>query len=212
MKTIELQIKELGLVPVIAIDDAKHAVGLGKALLEGGLPVAEVTFRTAAAEETIRLMAGAFPDMLVGAGTVLSVEKAGRARAAGAKFMVTPGFDGDVVDYCIKHGVPIYPGVATPTDINQALKKGLETLKFFPAEELGGVKMLKAMSAPYSMIKFIPTGGIDANNLKSYLELPQVLACGGSWMVKKTLISEGKFDQIAALVKEARQVVLQTRK
>jgi 2-dehydro-3-deoxyphosphogluconate aldolase/(4S)-4-hydroxy-2-oxoglutarate aldolase len=197
------RIGELGVVPVIAIEDAADAPKLGQALLDGGLPCAEITFRTAAAAEAIALMTAECPDVLVGAGTVMSVEQAEKAAAAGVKFVVTPGFDDDVVDWCIANNMPVTPGVVTPTEINMALKKGLNVVKFFPAEASGGVKTLKAISAPYQGVKFIPTGGISASNLADYLKLPSVHACGGSWMVKKDLISAGKFDEISAMTAEA---------
>ncbi len=206
------RIGELGVVPVIAIDNAADAPKLGQALLDGGLPCAEITFRTAAAAEAIKLMTAECPDVLVGAGTVMTVDQAKRASEAGVKFVVTPGFDEDVVDWCIEHDMPVTPGVVTPTEINMALKKGLNVVKFFPAEASGGVKTLKAIAAPYQGVKFIPTGGISAGNLADYLSLKSVLACGGSWMVTKELISAGRFDQIAALAAEAVAVVQQIRK
>lgn len=206
------RIGELGVVPVIAIDNAADAPKLGQALLDGGLPCAEITFRTAAAAEAIELMTAECPDVLVGAGTVMTVDQAKRASEAGVKFVVTPGFDEDVVDWCIEHDMPVTPGVVTPTEINMALKKGLNVVKFFPAEASGGVKTLKAIAAPYQGIKFIPTGGISAGNLADYLSLKSVLACGGSWMVTKELISAGRFDQISALAAEAVAVVRQIRK
>lgn len=206
------RIGELGVVPVIAIDNAADAPKLGQALLDGGLPCAEITFRTAAAAEAIKLMTAECPDVLVGAGTVMTVDQAKRASEAGVKFIVTPGFDEDVVDWCIEHDMPVTPGVVTPTEINMALKKGLNVVKFFPAEASGGVKTLKAIAAPYQGVKFIPTGGISAGNLAEYLSLKSVLACGGSWMVTKELISGGRFDQISALAAEAVAVVQQIRK
>ena len=204
-------IADLGVVPVIAIENAADAPKLGQALLAGGLPCAEITFRTAAAADAIRLMAAECPDVLIGAGTVMTVAQAEEAAAAGVKFVVTPGFDDDVVDWCIEHDMPITPGVLTPTEINMALKKGLNVVKFFPAEAGGGVKTLKAIAAPYQGVKFIPTGGISAANLSDYLSLPSVHACGGSWMVKKELISGGQFDQITAMVAEAVALVKQIR-
>ena len=206
------QIKSFGVVPVIAIENAKDATNLGKALLEGGLPCAEVTFRTEAAAESIRILGANFPDMLVGAGTVLSVAQAQEAVGNGAKFLVTPGFDEKVVAWCISEGVPIFPGVATPTEINMALRHGLTTLKFFPAEALGGVKTLKAIAAPYSQVQFIPTGGINLQNLPDYLKLPAVVACGGSWIVKKTLITNGEFSTITQLTREAMELVQEIRR
>jgi 2-dehydro-3-deoxyphosphogluconate aldolase/(4S)-4-hydroxy-2-oxoglutarate aldolase len=206
------RIGALGVVPVIAIDNAADAPKLGQALLDGGLPCAEITFRTAAAAEAIELMMAECPDVLVGAGTVMTVDQAKRASEAGVKFIVTPGFDEDVVGWCIEHDMPVTPGVVTPTEINMALKKGLNVVKFFPAEASGGVKTLQAIAAPYQGVKFIPTGGISTGNLADYLKLKSVLACGGSWMVTKELISAGKFDQIAALAAEAVAVVQQIRK
>ena len=205
------QIQALGVVPVVAIENATDAPHLGRALVAGGLPCAEITFRTAAAPEAIRLMAAECPDVLVGAGTVLTVAQAETAVAYGAKFIVTPGFDDAVVDWCIANQVPVTPGVMTPTEINLALNKGLSVLKFFPAEAAGGVKTLKAVGGPYGDVKFIPTGGISPNNLRDYLSLPSVLACGGSWLVKKPLISGGEFETITRLAKEAVAIVKEVR-
>lgn len=205
------RIGELGVVPVIAIDNAADAPKLGQALLDGGLPCAEITFRTAAAAEAIALMTAECPDVLVGAGTVMTVDQAKRASEAGVKFVVTPGFDEDVVTWCIEHNMPVTPGVVTPTEINMALKKGLNVVKFFPAEASGGVKTLKAIAAPYQGVKFIPTGGISLGNLADYLSLKSVHAVGGSWMVTKELISAGKFDQITAMAAEAVALVQKIR-
>ena len=191
------------LVPVVVLEDAKDAVSLAKSLIEGGLPCAEVTFRTAAAEESIRKMTEAFPEMLVGAGTVLTTEQVDRAVAAGAKFIVSPGFNPRIVDYCLDKGIPMIPGCCTPSDIEQALERGLEVVKFFPAEAAGGVPMLKALAGPYRNVRFMPTGGIGPVNLKNYLALPAVLACGGSWMVKESLVNAGEFDKIRELTMEA---------
>ena len=191
------------LVPVVVLEDAKDAVSLAKSLIEGGLPCAEVTFRTAAAEESIRKMTEAFPEMLVGAGTVLTTEQVDRAVAAGAKFIVSPGFNPRIVDYCLDKGIPMIPGCCTPSDIEQALERGLEVVKFFPAEAAGGVPMLKALAGPYRNVRFMPTGGIGPANLKNYLALPAVLACGGSWMVKESLVNAGEFDKIRELTMEA---------
>ncbi len=198
----------LGIVPVVKIENAENALSLGRALLDGGLPVAEITFRTDAAEESIRTLTGNLPDLLVGAGTVLSVEQVKRAVGAGAKFIVSPGFNPKVVDYCLEKGIPVTPGVNSPTQIEMALERGLEVLKFFPAEASGGLPLLKAMSAPYGNLKFIPTGGINAGNLNTYLSFPKVHACGGSWMVKADLIGEKRFDEIRNLVREAVSVML----
>ena len=211
MGKIVEKLGEIGIIPVVAIDDAAAAVPLGQALLDGGLPCAEITFRTAAAADAIHNMSTAHPDILVGAGTVLTVVQAKAAKAAGAKFIVTPGFDAAVVDWCLANELPITPGVMTPTDINQALAKGLNILKFFPAEAAGGVKALKAIGGPYAGIKFIPTGGISANNLADYLRLPIVHACGGSFMVAKQLIADGKFDAIRDLAATAVNIVKSVR-
>jgi len=201
----------LGLVPVVKIERAGDAVGLGKALVTGGLPCAEITFRTEAAEEAIRRIASSLPEIVLGAGTVLTVEQADRAVSAGAKFIVSPGFNQKVVDWCLENNVPVTPGVATPTEIEMALDRGLSILKFFPAEAMGGIKTIKAISAPYGGVKFIPTGGINRNNLADYLALPSVHCCGGSWMVKADLIAAGKFDEIAQLAQDAVSVVRQVR-
>jgi len=203
MNEVLVKIGELGLVPVVKIENANDAIPLGKALLAGGLPVAEITFRTAAAEEAIATLHAELPELFLGAGTVLTVEQAQKAVKAGASFIVSPGFNPKVVDYCVENNVPITPGINSPTQIEMALERGLEVVKFFPAEASGGVKMLKAMAAPYGAISFIPTGGINQNNVNTYLAFPKVLACGGSWMVKADLISSGQFDEITRLTKEA---------
>ena len=196
MNEILKKIGDLGIVPVVKIDNAADAVPLGKALTEGGLPLAEITFRTDAAAEAIRNITNAYPEMLVGAGTVLTIKQVQSAIAAGAKFIVSPGFNPAVVGFCTKKGIPITPGCSNPTDIEMALDFELEVVKFFPAEAFGGLNTLKAMSAPYGMIKFIPTGGIDAKNIVDYLNFNKVLACGGSWMVKDELIKKGDFAEI----------------
>jgi len=211
MNKIVQMLGEIGIIPVVAIDDAETAVSLGQALLDGGLPCAEITFRTAAAADAIKKMSTAHPDILVGAGTVLTVAQAEEAVEAGAKFIVTPGFDTKVVNWCLANDTPITPGVMTPTDINQAIAKGLNILKFFPAEVAGGVKALKAIGGPYVGIKFIPTGGISADNLAAYLKLPMVHACGGSFMVKKQMIADGEFDEIRELAKTAVSIVKSAR-
>lgn len=203
MKTIAEQFAGFGVVPVVVLNDAKDALPLAKALVEGGLPCAEVTFRTEAAEESIRQMAQAYPEMLVGAGTVLTIEQVDRAVAAGAKFIVSPGFDPEIVDYCLEKDIPVFPGCITPSEVAQAVKRGMKVVKFFPAEQAGGVAMIKAMAAPYTMIKFMPTGGISAKNLKDYLECDKIICCGGSWMVKGDLIKAGEFDKIREMTKEA---------
>ncbi len=211
MSTIFEQFRKIGIIPVVVLDDAKDAKALAGALMEGGLPCAEVTFRTAAAEESIRIMSEAYPDMLVGAGTILTVEQADRAIAAGAKFIVSPGLNPEVVKHCIEKGVPITPGVQTPTEIEMALSLGLDTVKFFPAEPAGGLKMIKAVAAPYVNVTFMPTGGISASNVREYLAYNRILACGGSWMVKKDLVASGEFDKIKEMVAEAAAIVKEVR-
>lgn len=203
MNPIVEEISKIGIVPVIALDDAKDAKPLAEALCKGGLPCAEVTFRTDAAEESIRIMAEEFPEMLVGAGTVLTTEQVDRAVGAGAKFIVSPGLNPKVVSYCLEKKVPILPGTSNPSDVEAAIELGLEVVKFFPAEQAGGINMIKAMSAPYTKMKFMPTGGVNANNLKDYLDFGKIVACGGSWMVKKDLVAAGKFDEIEVLTREA---------
>lgn len=202
---------ELGLIPVVAIEDATAAPPLARALIDGGLPCAEITFRTAAAADAIRAMVEAAPDMLIGAGTVLNVEQARQAVEAGARFIVSPGFGAAVVDFCQSEGLPVMPGVATPSEIMQALAKDLHVLKFFPAEAMGGIGTLKAIGGPFGGVKFIPTGGINADNIGDYLRLPLVHACGGSWIVKKALISGGQYDEITRLTREALDVIRQIR-
>ena len=208
MNEILKKIGDLGIVPVVKIDNAADAVSLGKALIEGGLPLAEITFRTEAAAEAISNITKAFPEMLVGAGTVLNVKQAQSAVSAGAKFMVSPGFNPAVVEFCIKKGIPITPGCSNPTDIEMALEFELDVVKFFPAEAFGGLNTLKAMSAPYGMMKFIPTGGIDSKNFVDYLSFNKVLACGGSWMVKDELIKKGDFAEITRLTREAVNLIM----
>jgi len=201
----------LGVVPVVKIERAEDAVELGRALLAGGLPCAEITFRTAAAEEAILRISSNLPEIIVGAGTVLSVDQARRAVSAGGQFIVSPGFNPKVVDWCLQNEIPVTPGVATSTEIEMALEKGLEILKFFPAEALGGIAMLKAIAAPYGGVRFIPTGGINQNNLANYLAQPSVHCCGGSWLVKANLISAGRFDEITQLTRDAISVVHRVR-
>ncbi len=211
MSTIIEQFRKIGIIPVVVLDDAKDALPLGKALCEGGLPCAEVTFRTAAAEEAIRIMAAEFPEMLVGAGTVLTTEQVDRAVAAGAKFIVSPGFNPKVVKYCQEKNIPITPGIQTPTEIEAALELGLKTVKFFPAEPAGGLKMIKAIAAPYVDVSFMPTGGISESNVREYLAYNRIVACGGSWMVKKDLVANGEFDKIKDMVAEAAAIVKEIR-
>lgn len=204
-------IQKMGVVPVVVLNDAKDAAPLAKALVEGGLPCAEVTFRTDAAEESIRIMTTEFPEMLVGAGTVLTIDQVDRAVAAGAKFIVSPGFDPKIVDYCLEKEISVFPGCITPSEAAQAVKRGLEIVKFFPAEQFGGVATIKAMAAPYTGLKFMPTGGVNAKNLESYLSFDRIIACGGSWMVNGQLVKEGKFDEIKVLTEEAVQLVARIR-
>ena len=207
MNEVLEKIQKIGIVPVVVLDDAKDAAPLAKALCEGGLPCAEVTFRTAAAEESIRIMAKEFPEMLVGAGTVLTTEQVDRAVNAGAKFIVSPGLNPTVVKYCVDKGIPVTPGTSNPSDVEMAISLGLDVVKFFPAEQAGGINMIKAMAAPYTQMKFMPTGGISAQNAAEYLALPNVLCCGGSWMVPGKLLDAGDFDAIEALAREAAQIV-----
>ena len=198
-----VQLGNAGLIPVIKIEDAAKAVPLAGALIRGGLAVAEVTFRTACAPEAIAAIAKEYPDMLVGAGTVLSVEQVKKAVDSGSKYIVAPGFNPRVVEYCVKNSIPVTPGCSTPSDMEAAIELGLDVVKFFPAEPSGGLAMLKALSAPYSQLKFIPTGGIDEKNLQSYLAFDKILACGGSFMVKDDYIKSGDFDKIEELTAKA---------
>lgn len=202
------QLALAGLVPVIKVERAEDAVPLCRALAAGGLPVAEITFRTDAAEEAIRRVHAELPDVMLGAGTVLGVEQADRAIAAGAGYIVTPGFNSKVVNHCLQQGYPVLPGCAGPSDIEAALELGLKAVKFFPAEALGGVKTLKALLGPYHMMHFVPTGGINEGNLKDYLSIPQVLACGGSWMVPDDAIKSADWGKIEQLTRAAVQQVL----
>ena len=202
MNRILEKIQKIGIVPVVVLDDPKDAAPLAEALCKGGLPCAEVTFRTAAAEESIRIMTERFPDMLVGAGTVLTIEQADRARAAGARFIVSPGLNPAVVRHCMEIGIPVIPGTATPSDVEAAMGLGLDVVKFFPAEQAGGIAMIKAMSAPYTQMKFMPTGGVNAQNLNTYLASDKVLACGGSWMVsclRRELDGKKRADRLRAV-------------
>src|SRR5262249_14900913 len=197
------QIQQIGIIPVVSIPRLEHAEPLAEALLEGLLPCAEITFRTAAAAEAIAGISAKFPEILLGAGTVLTTEQATEAIDAGAKFIVSPGTNPMVVDYCSSKGVTIFPGVCTPTEVEMALAMGVDVLKFFPAEPMGGVKFLQAICAPYKQVRFIPTGGIDTKNIGQYLALPQVVACGGSWMVKPEWFETGDFAKVRQLAGEA---------
>ncbi len=203
MNDVLKQINALGIVPVVKIDRVEDAVPLAKALCEGGLPVAEVTFRTACAREAIQKMATEFPEMLIGAGTVLTTEQVDQAVEAGAKFIVSPGLNPKVVKYCVDKGILITPGCANPSDIEQAIELGLDTVKIFPAEAVGGLNLIKSMAGPYTTMRFMPTGGINAKNLNNYLAFDKIIACGGSWMVDPKLVAEGNFAKITELTREA---------
>ncbi|BBM67418.1 ketohydroxyglutarate aldolase [Vibrio alfacsensis] len=207
MKTIAEQLAEIKVIPVIAIDRAEDIIPLGKALAENGLPAAEITFRSDAAAEAIRLLREAQPDMLIGAGTVLNKEQAIAAKEAGATFVVSPGLNPNTVKACQEIGIEIVPGVNNPSAVEAALELGLTTVKFFPAEASGGINMLKSLLAPYTQIQVMPTGGINPNNVNDYLSIERVVACGGTWMVDKALINEGRWDEIARLTREAADLV-----
>ena len=211
MNDLLQKISDLGVVPVVVLNDAKDAAPLAKALCEGGLPCAEVTFRTACAEECIRIMATEYPQMLLGAGTVLTIDQVDRAVAAGAKFIVSPGFDPEIVDYCLSKDILVLPGCITPSEVAQAVKRGLEVIKFFPAEQFGGISTIKALAAPYTNVKFMPTGGVSPKNVREYLSYNRLVACGGSWMVKGDLVKAGNFDEIVRLTKEAADIVKEVR-
>lgn len=211
MSPIFEQFKKIGIIPVVVLEDAKDAEPLAKALCEGGLPCAEVTFRTAAAADAIRIMHETCPGMLVGAGTVLTTEQVDKAIECGAAFIVSPGLNSDVVSYCLKKGIPVTPGTQTPSDMEKAMSLGLNVVKFFPAEPSGGLKMIKAVAAPYVNLQFMPTGGINADNVRGYLAYDRIIACGGSWMVKGDLVKAGRFDEIEKLVREAADIVREIR-
>lgn len=208
MSNIYEQVENYGIVPVVKLDRVEDAVPLGKALVKGGLPVAEVTFRTACAEEAIKAMSKNIPEMLVGAGTVLTIDQVKQAVGAGSKFIVSPGFNPKVVEYCVKNNIPVFPGANIPSVMEAAMEMGLKVVKFFPAEESGGASYIKAVSAPYSGLKFIPTGGVNLTNLNNYLSLSNVIACGGTWMVKPDMIAAGKYDEIEKITREAIQLML----
>ena len=211
MNDVMKRIAEIGIVPVIRIDDVTKAPKLAEALCAGGVPVAEVTFRAAGADQAIRAMREAFPEMLVGAGTVLTRAQVDAAVDAGAQFVVSPGFNPKNVEYCQEKGITIFPGCVTPGEIECALEYGLEVLKFFPAEAFGGLKTIKALSAPFGMVKFMPTGGISLDNLAAYLASPAVIACGGSYMVTAKLINEGRWDEITELCRKSVEIVREVR-
>ncbi|MFI3209171.1 MAG: bifunctional 4-hydroxy-2-oxoglutarate aldolase/2-dehydro-3-deoxy-phosphogluconate aldolase [Eubacteriales bacterium] len=208
MNEVLQRLQKIGIVPVVVLNDAKDAAPLAKALCEGGLPCAEVTFRTDAAEESIRIMTTEFPDMFVGAGTVLTIEQVDRAVAAGAKFIVSPGLNPKIVKYCVDNNIPVTPGVTSPSQVEQAIELGLEVVKFFPAEAAGGLNMIKSMAAPYTKMKFMPTGGITSKNINDYLAFDKIIACGGSWMVSGDLVKAGAYDEITRLTREAVMTML----
>ena len=212
MSNIDSKISEIGIVPVIRIDDVEKAIPLAQALRDGDVPVAEVTFRTEQAEESIRRIAAEVPEVLIGAGTVITIEQADRAIAAGAKFIVSPGINPKIVEYCLEKSIPIFPGCITPTEIETALGYGLKTLKFFPAEQAGGLDFIKAVCAPYGNIKFMPTGGISLKNLGEYLSYSKIAACGGSYMSPANLINESKWEEITELCKKSVEIVRNSRK
>ena len=204
--------KKSGVIPVVVLDDTAQALPTANALLAGGVSVMEITFRTAAAADSIKAVSENCPEMLVGAGTVVTLDQCKQALECGAKFIVSPGFDPEVVSWCVERNVPITPGCVTPTEIMAAMKLGLNVVKFFPAGVYGGLKAMKALSAPFGSVRFIPTGGVDAKNLKEYLEAPFVHAVGGSWLCPKKEIATGNFDAITALCKEASQIVKEVRR
>lgn len=202
-------LEEKRVVPVVKLDRVEDAKPLAEALIRGGLPVAEVTFRTEAAEESIRTMKREFPEMLVGAGTVINTEQAKRALNAGASFIVSPGTSEKVLQFAIDNEIPVFPGTCTPTEIMTALEYGLEIVKFFPAKQYGGLDTMKALAGPFPSIRFMPTGGVSLGNMKEFLAFKKIIAVGGSWMVKDTLINEGNFDEIAKLTREAVELAKQ---
>ncbi len=212
MNAMNEAISKIGVVPVIKLSNPERdAAALAKALCAGDVPVAEVTFRAAGADTAIRLMKEACPDMIVGAGTVTNLSQVDATIAAGGQFVVSPGFDPEIVAYCVEKGIAVYPGCTTPTDYHAALKYGLEVIKFFPAEQSGGLAKIKAMSAPFPQFKVMPTGGISLKNLREYLSCPVIAACGGSYMVTAALIEGGKWDEIIALCKQSRAIVEEVR-
>lgn len=202
-KDLLLQVEEKKIVPVVKLDRASDAKPLCAALCEGGLPVAEITFRTDAAEESIRIASREFPDMFVGAGTIVNVEQAKRAMDAGAKFLVSPGFSRAVTEWAVDHDILIFPGTCTPSEVMMAMEYNLPVVKFFPAVQYGGLATIKALAAPFTSMRFMPTGGINADNIRDYLAFDKIIACGGSWMVKDSLIKEGNFDKITELTAHA---------
>lgn len=211
MSNIADVFESFGVIPVVVLNNVEDALPLAKALIDGGLPCAEVTFRTAAAEESIRRIHEAYPEMVLAAGTVLTTEQVDRAVAAGAAVIVSPGFDPEIVDYCISKNIPVMPGVVTPSEMAQAVKRGLTRVKFFPATAAGGLKMITAMCAAYTNVRIMPTGGINAKNLAEFLECDKIFCCGGSWMVKGDLVKAGQFDKITEMTAEAVALVKEIR-
>ena len=211
MNEVLEKLGQYGIVPVVVLNDSKDAAPLADALCDGGLACAEVNFRTQAATDAIRIMTKKHPEMMVGAGTVLTIKQVDEAIAAGARFIVSPGLNPAIVKYCIEKNIPITPGVATPSEMEQAIELGLNLVKFFPAEPSGGLAMINAVAAPYTMLKFMPTGGINPNNVRDYLNNDKIFACGGSWMVKGNLINDGDFDKIKELTREAVGIVKEIR-
>ncbi len=211
MKETLAKMERFGVIPVVVLDRKEDACPMAQALCDGGLPVAEITFRTAAAERSIAQIAKEFPAMCVGAGTVLHVEQAERAVAAGAQFIVSPGFSKEIVDYCIQQKIPVFPGAVTPSEVMQIVDAGLEVVKFFPAEPMGGLSAIKAIAAPFPMLRFMPTGGINDKNIRAYLEDPKIIACGGSWMVKKDLIMDRETEKIKQMTSDIVSLVKEVR-
>ena len=205
------ELSDVGIVPVVVLEDPRDAEPLGEALIKGGLAAAEITFRTDVAEESIRIMADRFPDLLVGAGTVITTEQVDRAVAAGARFIVSPGFDSEIVRYCLDRDIPVCPGIQTPSELTGAVKLGLDHVKFFPAENSGGLSMINAIGAAFPHVKFMPTGGISPENVAQYLKSERIFCCGGSWMVKSSLIQQGDFATIERLIREAAELVASCR-
>ncbi len=202
------RLAQSGVVPVVVLEDAKDAVPTAKAMLAGGIDVMEITFRTAAAADSIKAVAQECPDMVVGAGTVINLEQCKLAVECGAKFIVSPGYDEETVAWCCDNGIPVTPGCVTPTEIMMALKHGLKVLKFFPANVYGGLSAIKSLAGPFGGVKFIPTGGVNAQNLAEFVSSPYIHAVGGSWICPKADIAAGNFDKITALCKEARKSLL----
>ena len=207
METVIKQLEISKVIPVVTLDDANAAVPLGNALMGGGLPIIEVTFRTEAAAEAIANISYELPALCVGAGTVLTIAQVNQAVDAGARFIVAPGFNPRIVDYCIDRDIPVFPGVNSPSQVEMGLERGLKVLKFFPAEASGGLKMLKAMAAPYGEVRFMPTGGINPDNLTDYLSFDRIIACGGTWIATAALIEEARFDEISRRVAEVLAII-----